>query len=132
VNRFPILTQHEETDLARRFRDSGDLEAARQLKDAALSEPFALVREAALAASKAQLEKLLSYPRPEDVPPAEAKVKAASETLEDLKAQLALWESIADPRAVVKEEFDRRRFAVRIAEIFSHALDDRSQQLSYP
>lgn len=75
-----------------------------------------MVREAALAASKAQLEKLLSYPRPEDVPPAEAKVQAASETLDDLKAQLALWESIADPRAVVKEEFDRRRFAVRIAE----------------
>ncbi len=75
-----------------------------------------VVRQAALAASQAQLEKLLAFPRPEDIPPAEAKVKAASETLEDLKSQLALWESIADPRAVVKEEFDRRRFAVRIAE----------------
>ena len=31
VNRFPILSQQEETDLARRFRDHEDLEAARQL-----------------------------------------------------------------------------------------------------
>jgi RNA polymerase sigma-32 factor len=31
VNRFPILTQQEETDLARRLRDHEDLEAARQL-----------------------------------------------------------------------------------------------------
>ncbi|MBI2311867.1 MAG: RNA polymerase sigma factor RpoH [Betaproteobacteria bacterium] len=31
VNRFPILTQEEETRLARRFRDEDDLEAARQL-----------------------------------------------------------------------------------------------------
>jgi RNA polymerase sigma-32 factor len=31
VNRFPILSQQEETDLARRFRDTEDLEAARQL-----------------------------------------------------------------------------------------------------
>ena len=31
VNRFPILTQEEETELARRFRREEDLEAARQL-----------------------------------------------------------------------------------------------------
>jgi RNA polymerase sigma-32 factor len=31
VSRFPILSQQEETDLARRFRDHDDLEAARQL-----------------------------------------------------------------------------------------------------
>ena len=31
VNRFPILTQAEETDLARRFRRDEDLEAAREL-----------------------------------------------------------------------------------------------------
>ena len=31
VNRFPILSQQEETDLARRFRDHEDLDAARQL-----------------------------------------------------------------------------------------------------
>jgi len=31
VNGFPILSQHEETDLARRFRDFEDLDAARQL-----------------------------------------------------------------------------------------------------
>ena len=31
VNRFPILSQNEETELARRFRDHEDLDAARQL-----------------------------------------------------------------------------------------------------
>ena len=31
VNRFPILTQEQETRYARRFRDEGDLDAARQL-----------------------------------------------------------------------------------------------------
>ncbi len=31
VNRFPILSQQEETDFARRFRDHDDLDAARQL-----------------------------------------------------------------------------------------------------
>ena len=31
VNRFPILSQQEETDFARRFRDHEDLDAARQL-----------------------------------------------------------------------------------------------------
>jgi RNA polymerase sigma-32 factor len=31
VNRFPILSQREETELARRFRDHDDLDAARQL-----------------------------------------------------------------------------------------------------
>ncbi|HSD60085.1 MAG TPA: sigma-70 factor domain-containing protein, partial [Burkholderiales bacterium] len=31
VNRFPILSQEEETRLARRFRDHDDLEAARGL-----------------------------------------------------------------------------------------------------
>jgi len=31
VNRFPILTQERESELARRLRDSGDLEAAREL-----------------------------------------------------------------------------------------------------
>jgi len=31
VNRFPLLTQEQETDYARRFRNEGDLEAAREL-----------------------------------------------------------------------------------------------------
>ena len=31
VNSFPILSQQEETELARRFRDHEDLDAARQL-----------------------------------------------------------------------------------------------------
>ena len=32
VNRFPLLTQEEETALARRLRDDEDVDAARQLR----------------------------------------------------------------------------------------------------
>ncbi len=31
VNRFPLLTQEQETEYGRRLRDSGDIEAARHL-----------------------------------------------------------------------------------------------------
>jgi len=31
INRFPLLTQEQETDYARRLRDTGDIEAARHL-----------------------------------------------------------------------------------------------------
>ena len=31
VNRFPILSQDQETALARRYRESGDIDAARDL-----------------------------------------------------------------------------------------------------
>ena len=44
VNRFPILTQEEELRLARRFRDEGDLEAARSLVLSHLRLVVALAR----------------------------------------------------------------------------------------
>ena len=44
VNRFPILSQQEETDLARRFRQAGDLEAARQLVVSHLRVVVAIAR----------------------------------------------------------------------------------------
>jgi HlyD family secretion protein len=74
------------------------------------------VRKAALAAAKAKLERLKSLPRPEDLPPAEAHVEEAKAQLEDAKNQLALWESVKDPRAVVREDLDKRRYAVKVAE----------------
>ena len=74
------------------------------------------VRKAALAASKAKLARLKSLPRPEDLPPAEARVEEARAQLEDAKNQLALWESIKDPRAVVREDLDKRRYAVKVTE----------------
>jgi RNA polymerase sigma-32 factor len=44
VNRFPILTQEEETSLARRYRNEGDIEAARQLVVSHLRVVVALAR----------------------------------------------------------------------------------------
>jgi RNA polymerase sigma-32 factor len=44
VNRFPLLTQEQETSLARRYRDQGDLEAARQLVVSHLRVVVALAR----------------------------------------------------------------------------------------
>jgi multidrug resistance efflux pump len=75
-----------------------------------------LVRQTALATAKEQLARLVSLPRPEDVPVAEARVQEAQANLGDLKSQLALWESITDRRAVSADELSQRRFAVRIAE----------------
>jgi HlyD family secretion protein len=47
---------------------------------------------------------------------AEARVKTESASLADSKNQLDMYQGISDTRAVTKEEFDRRRFAVQIQE----------------
>jgi len=44
VNRFPLLTQEQETSLARRYRNEGDIEAARQLVVSHLRVVVALAR----------------------------------------------------------------------------------------
>ena len=44
VNRFPILTPDQETQLARRFRDEGDLAAARELVVSHLRVVVAIAR----------------------------------------------------------------------------------------
>lgn len=70
-------------------------------------------REAALAISKAQLEKLRLGTRPEEIPGARARLAEAEATLADLKNQLALIEKVQDQRAVSAEEIASRRFAVQ-------------------
>src|SRR5205823_2020210 len=52
--------------------------------------------------------------RREDVPPAEAKVAEAQASLDDVKNQLQMWESVSDKRAVSVDEVARKRFAVRV------------------
>jgi HlyD family secretion protein len=74
------------------------------------------VRQTALQVSQEKLERLKRLPRPEDVPPLEARVREAEQSLADLKTQLALWEAVTDKRAVSEEEMSRRRFAVQVAE----------------
>lgn len=68
-------------------------------------------RKAELAVARAEVARLNAQPRPEDLPPAEARVAAARAILDDLESQLAMWER-ADPRAVAGEELSKRRFAV--------------------
>lgn len=74
------------------------------------------VRKAALAAAAANVERLKSQPRAEELPPAEAKVAEASALLEDMRAQLAFWDRITDKRAINEDDLSKRRFAVAAAE----------------
>lgn len=74
------------------------------------------VRQAALLAAQARLQKLLEQPRPEDIPPAEARLKATESALADARSKLAMWESVGDARAVSRDELDRHRFEVYLAE----------------
>lgn len=75
-----------------------------------------LVKKAALASAQAKLGKLLASPRPEDIPPAEARVKEAQSNLDDVKVQLKMADAITDPRAMSQEELSKRKHAVFGAE----------------
>src|SRR5262249_30146175 len=68
-----------------------------------------------LAAAEAQLAKLKAQPRPEELPPLEARVQEATQSLADVEQELKLWESVADPRAISKDDLDRKGFAARVA-----------------
>jgi multidrug resistance efflux pump len=74
------------------------------------------VERAALASAEAEVARLASLPREEDVPPAEARVAAAESALADWKEQLRLAEGLADTRAMSTEEWNRRNFNVKVGE----------------
>jgi HlyD family secretion protein len=74
------------------------------------------VRRTSLQSAKARLDRLKAMPRPEEIPPAEARVTAAEAQLSDFRNQVALWESVADKRAVTVEDLQRRKFAVQAQE----------------
>ncbi|MFO0875521.1 MAG: biotin/lipoyl-binding protein [Phycisphaerales bacterium] len=74
------------------------------------------VATAAVDSANANLRRLESLPRPEDVAPLNARVAEAEALLADAKSRLAMWDSIEDKRAVTRDELDRRRFAVTVAE----------------
>jgi HlyD family secretion protein len=83
----------------------------------------AQVKKAAVEAAGRKLDRLKAMPRPEDLPPAEAKVKAAEANVEeataalaDVKNQLKMWEGVTNRAAVSQEEVDRRKFAVKVDE----------------
>jgi multidrug resistance efflux pump len=73
------------------------------------------LRRSSLALAQSRLDKLLQSPRPEEIPPAEAKVKEATEQFQDAEIQLKLIESVRDKRAIRDEDLLRRRVAVKAA-----------------
>ena len=73
------------------------------------------IRRTAVAAADAKLRRLEALPRAEDVPPAEARVAETEAQLSDARNLLAMAESVADARAISREEVDRRKYAVKAA-----------------
>lgn len=85
------------------------------------------LRRSTLALAQAKLEKLLNSPRPEEIPPAEARVKEAEELYQDADVQLKLMESVRDKRAIRDEDLLRRRIAVKTA---AARLEESKAQLA--
>ncbi len=73
------------------------------------------VQRSALRLAREQLARLAAQPRPEEIPPAEARVEEARAALADARSQLDLWDSVADKRAVSQDELNRRRYAAQVA-----------------
>lgn len=74
------------------------------------------LRESTMELAKARLTRLEQSPRPEEIPPAEARVREAEAQLSDAKVQLDLIESVRDKRAIRVEDLERRKRAVQAAE----------------
>ena len=85
------------------------------LDDRDLQAELAL-RRSSLALAETRLERLAMSPRPEDLPPAEARVREAEQLYQDTAVQLNLIESVRDKRAIRDEDLQRRRLAVKAAE----------------
>lgn len=67
------------------------------------------VKKAMLEGARAKLAKFQQAPRPEEIPPAQAKVDEAKAQLADAQVQVELIESVTDKRAVREEDVKRRR-----------------------
>lgn len=72
-------------------------------------------RVAMLEAAQAQLARLESMPRPEEVPLAEARVRQAEVELADAKNSLSMREGVTDKRAISEEALRNARFAADAA-----------------
>jgi multidrug resistance efflux pump len=75
-----------------------------------------VVKEAALTEARARLVRLKQAPRPEDLPPAQARIKEAEAILEEARHQLRNTEKLKDARAIAIDDVNKRRFAVEAAE----------------
>lgn len=83
------------------------------------------VRKATLDAAVRKLARLKSFPRAEDIPPAEARVAAAEADAANAKDMLRRVEAMTDKRAMSEEDLARRRFASLTAE--ARAAEARAQ-----
>jgi HlyD family secretion protein len=86
-----------------------------QLDDRDLRAEMEL-RKANVEVSRARLTKLQAGTRPEELPPARAKVEEARAQLEDARTQLSMIEAVTDQRAIRQEDLLRRRRAVEAAQ----------------
>lgn len=105
--------------VARVFVQAGDSVKAGEplfMIDDRASKAELAVRKAALTVAEKSLSKLEQSPRAEDVPPAEARVRAARSQADEAGKKLSMWESVKDPRAVSEDLLTARRFAFSSAE----------------
>ena len=84
------------------------------LDDRDLRAELAL-RKSTLEVARARLARLEHAPRPEELPPAQAKVREAEAALTDAHNNQRLMERIPDKRAVREEELLQRREATNMA-----------------
>jgi HlyD family secretion protein len=73
------------------------------------------LRQSNLDLARSKLARLEASPRPEEIPPAQARVKEAEAQLSDAQVQFDLMASVRDPRAIRREDLERRRRAVESA-----------------
>jgi len=72
-------------------------------------------RKAAVAAARAQLDRLEQQPRPEELPPSAARVRETQENLKDLEDSLERTRRLYSQRAAAEEDLTRRQQAVKVA-----------------
>ena len=90
------------------------------------------VAQRRLDIARAQLAELERYPRPEEVPPADARVAAAAAMIVEAEARLAdqqrelrFFQDAARLKAATQDELQQRQYAVQIAEANVQAMQAR-------
>ena len=73
------------------------------------------VKEAQLQSAEAELDKLLSMPRPEEVPPSQAKLDEARARVVDLEDSVRRSQRAISSGGVSPEEFIRQKQAYQVA-----------------
>lgn len=74
------------------------------------------LRQTSVSLSRSRLDKLKASPRPEELPPAQARIDEAKAQLEDANVQLRMIEAVKDQRAIRQEDLLRRRRAVETSQ----------------